>query len=93
MAAAATEQMDDSDYCAAQQALLAAGAVLSQHDWWKVLERIDMADALGSILEPTLYKRGMDRLHKIRDLANAANRVSVAYRTLTGSECTKGTRQ
>lgn len=48
---------------------------------------IDHADAVGPILDPTLYRAGMGKMQQVRELAVAVQRVQrIAGRHLTEVE-------
>ena len=61
--------MDNEEYSQTQATLMGLARVVNKMDLAGFLERIESADALGPILDPTLYSGAMDNLSDIRRLA------------------------
>lgn len=71
--------MTDSEYQMAQDLLIGQAKVLSFIDWTAFLARIERADSIGAIIDPTLYRKGAERLYLIRDVARQAQGLVMAY--------------
>jgi rubrerythrin len=70
--------MIDEEFATVQQQLVLLGSLVRQMNLPGFIERIDRADAIGPLLNPTLYlaatnHRKGNRLSALRDLAQAAN--------------------
>lgn len=64
--------MTDSEYIAAQRALVYASAMLNKHDWSAFNQRVKTAQAVGPILDPTLYIKASDNLSRVAKVARSA---------------------
>jgi hypothetical protein len=64
--------MTNEEYLETQIVLLKAAKTLRTLDLKKFLERIERAELLAPILNPTLYRLGAEQLGKIRRLTVAA---------------------
>lgn len=64
--------MTNNEYEMTQQMLVNAACIIGQLDLDEFLERINVADTLGAVLDPTLYRKGHRRLDKIKELARSA---------------------
>ncbi|MBE7413865.1 MAG: hypothetical protein HS130_01000 [Deltaproteobacteria bacterium] len=64
--------MNDAEYKATQEQILFAAFIIDNLDLNTFLQRIARTFALGPIIAPTLYKKGMDKLDQVRRLAIAA---------------------
>ena len=60
------------EYQAAVMAAVMAARVLAPHDLDEMLRSIDHADAVGAILDPTLYRAKASKMHEDRELLEAA---------------------
>ena len=71
--------MTDNEYAITQSFLESYINIIAgrQLDWNGFLERIEIADAAGPVLDPTLCREGRANMHLIRDLARATQ----AYQT------------
>lgn len=65
--------MNDADYTSTQYQLMILATIVSGLDLDGFLKRIDMAEAAGPILDPTMYRAAMTNLNSIKRLAIAAN--------------------
>ena len=74
--------MLDEEYKATQNQLLLAAGIISTLDLDGFLKRIREADALGPILDPTLYRKGMCKMQQIADIARAAQAIKGQYMKL-----------
>lgn len=74
--------ISDDEYSTIQHQITLIGALLEELDLNGFLERISHTHAAAPILDPTLYRRGADRLHAIEDLARACAKVQAAHREL-----------
>lgn len=71
--------MNDQEYQETQNALLLCARMISGLDLTGFLKRIEQADSVAPILDPTLYRRGAERMHAIKKLAQEAKRVQSAF--------------
>lgn len=74
--------MSDVEYGLVQQAIIQAGDLLAMLDLPAFIDRANVALAVGPVLNPTLYMRGVDRLEAVRDMATAALRFRNAVERL-----------
>ena len=74
--------MNQVEYQGAQNALILAQHVLSQHDWCAFRNAIERCHAVGPLVDPTLYRSGVRRLQHIADMAAAATALVVAAEKL-----------
>lgn len=63
--------MSDEDYVQAQESIVLLARLVQCIDLPGFLARISQAEAVGPILEPTLYRAAMDNLEAIKRLAEA----------------------
>jgi hypothetical protein len=77
-------RMSDAEYRVAQDVILALGSLISapEIDFDALLDRIAIAESVGSIVDPTLYRRGVGRLEAFRDFAIALRGARDAANTL-----------
>jgi len=66
--------MKKEQYLATQELLLALSRQILMLPLKKFIEAIDLAETLGPVLDPTLYRQGADNLSAIRVLARAARK-------------------
>ncbi len=78
--------MKQEDYLATQTQLLALASVVSSMDLDRFIMAADMAEALGPMLDPTLYRQGAPRLGQIRRLAEAAREFQKLAREVVRAE-------
>jgi len=71
--------MNDQEYQETQNALILIAKMISGLDLTGFLKRIEQADSVALILDPTLYRRGAERMHAIKKLAQEAKRVQSAF--------------
>lgn len=74
--------MTNEEYQATQDLLLAYSRELGQLDLRGFIEMARMADTMGPILDPTLWRLGNRRLEAIRRLAEAGRCLQIAYENL-----------
>jgi hypothetical protein len=60
------------EYDAAQRALSVACGLLRGHDWVAFRNSLDRAEAIGPVLDPSLYRAAMGRLPGLREMAQSA---------------------
>lgn len=65
--------MNDADYTSTQYQLMVLATIVSSLDLDGFLKRIDMAEAAGPMLDPTVYRAAMTNLTSVKRLASAAN--------------------
>ena len=63
--------MTDEEYHATVEALKTISGLLMQMDLVSVRDRMERADTLGPVLDPTLYRQSMDGLKAQRVLVDA----------------------
>jgi hypothetical protein len=68
--------MADTDYARAQELLIACARLLGTVDWEAFLERIDIADAVVPVTDPSLYRSTVGEVDKIRWLARHARQLA-----------------
>jgi len=61
--------MDNDEYLTTQFMILHIAAALRQLDLGKFLERISRTHAFAPILDPTLYRMGIDKLSTVETIA------------------------
>lgn len=64
--------MTNEEYLQTQQHLVLLAGMVRQLDLGEFLSRIEKADGIAPILDPTLWMKGHSRLDAIRDLARGA---------------------
>lgn len=64
---------DKEAYISAHTAATMAYSLLSMHDYGKLIEAQNTADAIGPIIDPTLYRDKMKAMHEDRTIFEAAN--------------------
>lgn len=74
--------MTNEEYQATQEMLLQAARMLDVLDLNTFRDRIRVAESLGPVLDPTLYRDGHRRLQALDELAAAGIRVKGAFMTL-----------
>ena len=80
--------MTGTEYELTQTALLTIVRVIGVYklDWDDFLERIELADAAGPVLDPTLYRNGQANMHKIRELARATQAYQMRIKEILDAE-------
>ena len=66
-----TPELSNDDYFTIQQSVLLMGSLVAELDLPAFIERINRAEAMAPIVDPTLYMRGGPNLSVIKDLAVA----------------------
>lgn len=64
-------RMTDEEYATLQCQLTALIGVVNQMDLTRFLERINSAETVGPLFNPSLWMKGADKLAKIKALAEA----------------------
>ncbi len=64
--------MKAEEYTATQQQLTLLGQLINDLDLVGFIDGASKAETLGPILDPTLYKKSIDKLEKVKALAQAA---------------------
>lgn len=85
--------MTNDEYMAAQNALLMSANLLQGHDLAAFLRRVDQAEAVAPIVDPTLYRRAGQRLAGTRELARAGlafQAAAAALRGVVAGEASRG---
>lgn len=72
-------RMSDEDYALVQMQLLTMGQLIHALDLDGFLRRSDGLDAIGPIVDPTIWRRGHKRLAAIREVARAAKVFKSAW--------------
>lgn len=68
-------KMDAEEYAATQDQMVLAAGFIASLDLEGFVDRIEITDAIGPMLHPTLYRDGMDKLHQVKELAEACLEV------------------
>ena len=76
--------MDQNEYLAMQRTLLALSAALVRFRLTDFLSSIDHAQAVGPVLDPTLYRRGMDNLQFVESVARVIAQAGYDIRRAIG---------
>lgn len=66
------QRMSSAEYEATQQNLVFIAHLINQCDLHGFLESIEIAESVGPILDPTLYRKFMKKLESVKRLAQAA---------------------
>lgn len=64
--------MDVLEYVKVQKQLIRIGKEIRDMNLSEFINGVSRAEAVGPIIDPTMYMRAMDNLSNIRDLASAA---------------------
>lgn len=72
------ERMSDDEYAFVQNELARIGGEVENLDLVGFLERIETAESVGPVLNPTLYMRGARTMEWFRGLALAVRKVKAA---------------
>lgn len=67
--------LSDDEYAACQSLVLVLARKLEELPLAPMLERIARAHAVAPILDPTLYRRGVDNLEQITSIVRALRRA------------------
>lgn len=76
--------MNKEEFVYTQELLLAQARLIAALDLEELLNAIDRAEAVGPVLNPTLYKQGAEKMQAIRRVAEAA--LKIKNEVLKGSE-------
>lgn len=79
-----TVLLDEDEYRSTQVILLRAAAAIGVLELEAFLATLERADAMGAVLDPTLYRAAMTNLDDIRQLARAALKVKTISERLQG---------
>ncbi len=74
--------MNNDEHQMTQDLLVMTAKNLSMLDLGGFLDNINNADSIGAIMDPTLYRDGMDNLHAMRNLAQKAQQMVGAFHEL-----------
>ena len=72
-------KMDGKTYITTQMRIIEAGKIVNSLDLEAFLKCISNAEAVGPMIDPTMYMKAMDNLRAIRKLAEAALKMRTAY--------------
>ena len=64
--------MTNEEYTVTQHQLMVMAKIINQMDLTKFLERIETTHAVGPILDPTLYRKGVGKMTLVQRVAEAA---------------------
>lgn len=64
---------DKESYISAHTAAAMAYSLLSMHDYGKLIAAQNTADAIGPIIDPTMYRDKMKAMHEDREMFEAAH--------------------
>jgi hypothetical protein len=78
--------MTDEEYTQTQAQLILIAQLASQLDLDGFLERINQAETLAPILDPTLYMRGGQKLSQVKRLAQSLRPFQAEIRKQIKSE-------
>jgi len=78
--------MDSAEYQRTQDALVLIAGIARDLDLDEFLARIDRAETLGPITDPTLYRDASGKLSFVRDLARSLKPFVAEVRRQTGGE-------
>lgn len=74
--------MNNAEYFATQHQLLLMTSLIKEMDLDGFLSRIETAYALGPILDPTLYRKGVENMETVRRIAMAAKSFQVVVKSI-----------
>lgn len=63
--------MTDEEYLTIQHQVGLLSGLIAELDLAGFLDRISLADSIGPIMDPTLYRKAAGEMHHIQDLAQA----------------------
>lgn len=75
--------MTDEDYCTTVEVLKTVAGLLMQMDLASARDRMERADTLGPVMDPTLYRQAMDGLRAQRVLVDAGLDFQRAIRSVS----------
>jgi hypothetical protein len=74
------------EYEAAQRALSVACGLLRRYDWAAFRNSLDRAEAVGPVLDPSLYRAAKGKLPGVRKMAEAAGRLVAAEAEMVAAD-------
>lgn len=72
--------MTNKEYMVTQVKMIEIGKVLDTLDFEGFVERCRMAEAIGPVIDPTLYQRAIDNLEAVKNYANKLNHAKYAFK-------------
>lgn len=72
--------MTDEQYLTVQAQLIALSQLVPAMDLTGFVDRINRAEAVGPIVDPTLYRQAKEGLSRIKNIAEAALTFQVALK-------------
>ncbi|HBE80362.1 MAG TPA: hypothetical protein DDW65_21650 [Firmicutes bacterium] len=81
--------MSDTDYKYTQHQLIIIANALNQLELDLFLERIEQAEALGPLINPTLYRKGAEKLEQVKTIALAAKSLKEVFVKALNTDKTK----
>lgn len=74
-----THVMDGKTYIETQMRIIEMGKLADSLDLEAFLKCISNAEAMGPVMDPTMYLKAMDNLRAIKKLAEVAVKMKAAY--------------
>lgn len=78
--------MTDAEYVLTQERLFLVSRMIANMDLDGFLERLNRAEVLGPVLDPTLFIQGATRFDAIKRIARAAKELQVAAKSMAQTE-------
>ncbi len=75
-------RMSNDEYQSTQKQIVRMANEIEQMDLSVFLDRIEVADTMGSILDPTLYMRAIDDMNRVKKLAKAFKNVQDVFKEI-----------
>ena len=72
-------RMEPAKYIETQMRIIEIGKIADSLDLDTFLVCISNAETVGPIMDPTMYRKAMDNLQAIKELAIAAQKVKITY--------------
>lgn len=69
--------MDSDKYLMIQNQLILFASLIENMELEEFLQAINRADTIGPIMDPTLWMKGKDNMHKIERIAQAARAFQI----------------
>lgn len=76
------DRMNNDEYQSTQKRLVIMANQIEEMDLDGFLDRIEVADTMGSILDPTLYMRTIDDMNRVKRLAKAFKNVQSVFKEI-----------
>lgn len=72
--------IDRATYLSVQANLIGFASIISEMPLEDVIAAIDQSDAVGPVLDPTLYREGSEQMQKYKEVVEAFKRVKDVWK-------------